>query len=153
MKNVHEYTVDRATATAKLGGVNPIRKYIDGEKYDPVQVQLAHGELRFYDQGGQPLAIEDVPEQILADLKVNPLRKGTESVEQVLRFCPICADAGVDNAIASNDYETHLIQHAKNAQAAAGINDDVTPAVSPTAVAQGRAKVKDGAKKRASRRK
>jgi len=68
MRNVHEYSVDRATSTAKIGSTNPIRKYLDADR-PPVIVQLSHGELNFYDQGGQPMRIEDVPADILASLK------------------------------------------------------------------------------------
>lgn len=110
MKNVHEYSVDRATQTARLGATNPMRKYINGDT-PPVVVQLAHGELHFYDQGGQPMAIEDVPQDVLDHLRKAPLRRGNESIEQVLKFCPFCPED--QNAVASGQYESHLEEHVR----------------------------------------
>jgi hypothetical protein len=114
MKNVHEYSVDRATNSARLGATNPTRKYIRGpvDENPPIIVQLAKGDVQFYDQGGQPLDVSEVPEDVLAALRKNPIRRGNETVEQVLRFCEFCpgGDKNPDNAIASGDYERHLIE-------------------------------------------
>jgi hypothetical protein len=154
MKQVHQYSVDRATQTARLGAVSPVRKYVRGQADDhpPIQVQLAGGELHFYDQGGQPISIDEVPEDVLEDLKRNPLRKGSESVEQVLRFCEFCPRTaeGDLQPIASNEYEAHLKQHIlASASAQQRVAEDPEGhSTSPTAVAQGRAKrrAKGGAK-------
>lgn len=146
MKQIHQYSVDRATNTARLGAVSPVRKYIRGpvDENPPVQVQLAGGELHFYDQGGQPMSIDDVPEDILEALKKNPLRRGNETVEQVLRFCEFCPRTaeGDLQPIASNEYETHLKQHIlASASAAQRVAEDPEGhSTSQTAVAQGRAK-------------
>jgi hypothetical protein len=146
MKQVHHYSVDRATNTARLGATSPIRKYIRGpvDENPPIQVQLAGGELHFYDQGGQPVSIDEVPEDILEALKKNPLRKGNESVEQVLRFCEFCPRTASGDAqpIASNEYEAHLKQHIlANASAQQRVAEDPEGhSTSQTAVAQGRAK-------------
>lgn len=120
LRQVHEYTVDRAKMTARIGQVNPRRTYIRGREsdenyYAPIQVQVADGETHFYDQGGTPLERELVPAYILADLLRNPVRKGQETVEQVLKFCPYCPSP--DNAIASGIYETHLLEHLRQAGA------------------------------------
>ncbi len=111
MKNVHEYSVDRATQTARLGATNPARKWVFADS-TPVIAQLSHGELHFYDQGGQPLAVEDVPEEILAALKKSPLRKGNETPEQVVSFCPFCPENS--NAVASGAYAKHLEDHIRS---------------------------------------
>jgi hypothetical protein len=122
MKNVHEYTVDRATSTARLGATHPLRKYVNADSA-PVVVQLSYGELNFYDQGGQPMKIDDVPQDILNHLKTAPLRKGSESVEQVLKFCAFCPEDA--NAVASGQYETHLEEHIrKGAVSARAVADE-----------------------------
>lgn len=121
MRSVHEYSVDRATNSARLGAVNPTRKYIRGlvDEKPPIVVQLSRGDVSFYDQGGQPLDLSDVPEDVLAALKKNPIRRGHETVEQVLRFCEFCPGGRdehgkptnlPENAISSGEYERHLIE-------------------------------------------
>lgn len=121
MKAVHEYSVDRATQTAHLGATRPVRMFVS--ESNTIKVQLDHGQLHFYDQGDQPIDDADVPNDILEALRLNPLRKGNESIEQVLRFCEFCPDG--NNAIGSGEYEAHLIRHLK-AQAVVS-----APAVEP----------------------
>lgn len=159
MKPVHSYSVDRATQTARLGAVSPVRKFIrgDAESMPPIQVQLAGGELHFYDQGGQPLSIDEVPEDVLKALEKNPLRRGNESIEQVLRFCEFCpktADGDLQ-PIASGDYENHLKEHVRaNAVAAQSVAEAPQKfAVSQTAVAQGRAKAAEAPEPKARAKK
>ena len=127
MRQVHEYVVDRSRNIAVLGKVNPARKYVSNESSHVVQ--LVDGELTFFDQGDQTVAMDEVPEFILAHLKKNPLRRGNETVEQVLRFCPFCPKGDGQNAVASGDYESHLIKHAKDfsAKAAPAADDEPAP--------------------------
>lgn len=137
MRQVHEYSVDRATNSARLGATNPTRKYIRGpvDEAPPVIVQLARGDVSFFDQGGQPLDLSEVPEDVLAALKRNPIRRGNESVEQVLRFCEFCPGGDKDpaNAIASGEYERHLIErHVRpNALSARRVEPEVEEADEP----------------------
>jgi len=107
MRNVHEYSVDRATSTAKIGSTNPIRKYLDADRRRssssfPTGAELlrpgwtAHADRRC--PRGHPRLAEE-----------GAAPPGNESPEQVLRFCPFCPED--QNAIASGRYETHLEEH------------------------------------------
>ena len=109
MLQIHEYSVDRARNIAVRGKTNPVRKFINDDT--AYIVQLSDGVLHFYDQGGQTIDVDDLPKDILSALKKNPIRRGNETIEQVLKFCPFCpTDA---NSVASSDYEAHLIAHAQ----------------------------------------
>lgn len=150
MRNVHEYSVDRATNSARLGATNPTRKYIRGpvDESPPIVVQLSRGDVTFYDQGGQPLDLSEVPPDILAALKRNPIRRGSESVEQVLRFCEFCPGGDKDpaNAIASGEYEKHLIERHVRQQATSARRVEPEVVAAPAPTASGRSARKTGKK-------
>jgi len=116
MFNVHEYTIDRAKGVAKIGKTNPARTYVKGEKdADGVMqvkyttVQLKDGELYYWDEGGMPADRTLIDQYILKDLAKSPLRVGIEKVEQTIKFCPYCPPP--DNAMGSNAFEGHLLEH------------------------------------------
>lgn len=113
---VHEYTVDRAKGIAKVGVTNPARTYVQGTKDEDGTLQVKYttvqskgGEIYYFDEGGVRMAQEDIPDYVLKDLQHNPIRRGTEKAEQVIKFCSYCPSP--DNAVASNDYEAHLVKH------------------------------------------
>lgn len=114
MLRVHEYQIDRATGMASLGRVNPLRRYVSVD-HPPINVQDCYGDVKFFDDGGNQMDTSDVPAQVLEDLRQNPLRRGVESVEQVLRHCDLCGAP-----VASKEYEAHLIAHARGASGVEG---------------------------------
>ena len=113
---IHEYTVDRAKGVARIGRTNPARTFVRGFTneegtfdVETTTVQVKDGEVYYFDQGGQELPKADVPEYVLKSLRDNPVRKGFEKVEQVIKFCSYCP--APDNAIGSEAYEAHLVKH------------------------------------------
>jgi len=109
MLRVHEYQIDRATGMAVLGRTNATRRYVSMDHL-PVTVQDHYGTVKYYDDGGNEMALTDVPSYILESLLTNPLRTGSQTIEQVLKHCAICSDP-----VASGEYEQHLITHARAA--------------------------------------
>lgn len=113
---IHEYTVDRAKGVAKIGSVNIARTYVKGAKDEDGVMQVQYrtaqihkGEIHYFDEGGIAIPHDEVPEWLLADLAKNPLRRGNEKIEQVIKFCPYCP--APDNVMASEAYEPHLVKH------------------------------------------
>ena len=113
---IHEYTVDRAKGVARIGRTNPARTFVRGFTNDEgvfdvetTTVQVKDGEIYYFDQGGTALSKDQVPEYVLIALRDNPVRKGHEKVEQVIKFCSYCP--APDNAIGSEAYEAHLVKH------------------------------------------
>ncbi len=106
LQRVHEYVVDRATKTATITAVRPIRRWnAEG------QPTICYQGGQFYDDGGKPMKEEDVPEHIREAVRKNPVVPSKEKAEAVLRFCPICAKAGKDTPVPSNLMEAHLVEH------------------------------------------
>jgi len=112
LTRVHEYVVDRATRTAKIVKTSPIRRW-NSEEHPPVLYQNG----QFYTDGGVPMAMEDVPEYIRRDVALRPVRPADEArTADVLRFCPICAEAGKDVALPQAELEAHLVEHIRGIQ-------------------------------------
>ncbi len=106
MLKVHEYSVDRATHEARILGTHPIRRW-NSDAHPTIQYQ----DGKFYDDGGHEMALADVPEEIKQQVALHPVRPAGARAEDVLRFCPICAQSGKDFTCPSSQMEQHLIQH------------------------------------------
>jgi len=108
LRRVHEYIVDGATKTARISGVFPIRRWVHKD-HGPINYQQGH----FYDDSGNPLAVENVPDYIRQAVAAHPVRPSGERESQVMRMCPLCRDAGRDTVVPSTEFEAHLIAHAR----------------------------------------
>ena len=111
MMRVHEYQVDPRTQTARVTSVNPIRRFVSANH---VPINYQNGEY-FYDEG-QPCPESEVPECVKQAIAKNPVRVGAPDAEvPYIRVCPIC-----EEGIPSNEYENHLVEHARNPETAPG---------------------------------
>lgn len=133
LKRTHIYKVDRAKMSAVVTACNPIRRYVRGEAFEgdetahgPIKVQADNrGQNFFFTDGGDELASTDIPEYILEHLRKDPLRSKGQTVEQVMRYCPICPQP--HNCVASGIYEQHLLDHLKEAGIAKPVKEEAQP--------------------------
>jgi len=159
LRKADVYKIDRAKMSAVVTETNPIRRYVRGEAFEgdesghsPIKVQPdRNGQNYFFTDGGDELNAADIPEYIHEHLRKAPIMAMGQTVEQVLRYCPICPEP--DNCVASGVYEAHLIAHLE----ASGIAKRVVKAdiqdPAPTKLKRKRKPAKAKARKRGGSKK
>jgi hypothetical protein len=114
LRDVHEVTVDRARNRADITRINPTRTYYRASTGGGIyQITWQNGH--FFGPDGRELPESDIPQDIIADLKANPVTVTSDGPE-VTKVCNLCK-----TQVNSSQLESHLYEHIRALGETAGV--------------------------------